>query len=154
MAFWNRRRGALPSAPPPPTPREPDPAPAFLAPPTQLRAMLDKDSQISGKLSFTGPTRIDGTLRGEVRASELLVIGETARVEGDVRAAQLVLLGRVEGQVLGAERVEIGPHGVLRGRLETRALVVHDGAVLDADCTVAAPRATVHVLHPRAEGEG
>lgn len=152
MALWNRRPGA-PSAPPPPPPA-PEPAPpAFLTPPVPLRAMLDKDSEVSGKLSFTGPTRIDGTLRGEVRASELLVIGETARVEGRVRATQVLLLGRVDGEVLGAERVEIGPQGVLRGTLETRALVVHEGGVLDGDCSVAAPKATVHVLHPRAEGD-
>lgn len=151
MAIWNRRRGALPAAPPPPPPPAEAEPPPFLAPPPQLRAMLDKDSEVSGKLSFSGPTRIDGTLRGEVRANELLVIGESGRVEGVVRAAQLTILGRVDGDVLGAERVEIGAQGVLRGgRLETRALVVREGGVLDADCAVAAPRATVHHLPPRA----
>jgi len=59
-----------------------------------------------------------------------------------------VVLGRVEGDVLGAERVEIGPHATLRGSIETRALVVHDGAQLDGDCRVAPPRAKVHVLRP------
>lgn len=150
MGIWNRRPGRLPAPPPPPPPRTPTPAPAeFLAPPPQIRAMLDKDSEVNGKLSFSGPTRIDGTLRGEVRASDLLVIGESGLVDGTVHAMSLMVLGRVEGSVLGAERIEIGPRGTLRGSIETRTLVVQDGGILDADCKVAAPRATIHLLRPR-----
>lgn len=149
MAIWNRRPGRLP-APPPPAPCPAAPAPAeFLAPPVQARAMLDKDSEVSGKLSFSGPTRIDGTLRGEVRASDLLIIGESGHVDGTVHAVSLLVLGRVEGSVVGAERVEIGPRGALRGSLESRTLVVHEGGVLDGDCKVASPRATIHLLRPR-----
>ena len=154
MGIWNRRPGRLP-APPPPAPRPAAPAPAeFLAPPPQVRAMLDKDSEVNGKLSFSGPARIDGKLRGEVRASAMLVIGESGRVDGTVHATSLIILGRVEGRVLDAERVEIGPRGVLRGALETRALVVQEGGVLDGDCKVAAPRATILPLRPRESMDG
>ena len=81
----------------------------FLAPPQPLRATLDQESDVSGKLSFSGPTRIDGRLRGEVRGADLLVIGESGCVNGTIRATTLVVLGRVDGDVVGAERVEIGP---------------------------------------------
>src|SRR4029450_12812053 len=125
----------------------------FLQPPQPQRALLDKESEVSGKLSFAGPTRIDGGLRGELRGADMLVIGESGSVHGTIHAPALVVLGRVEGDVLGAERVEIGPHGALRGPMETRALVVHDGAQFDGDCRVAPLRAKVHVLRPRAESE-
>lgn len=148
MAIWDRRPGRLP-APPPPPPRPADPAPAFLTPPAHIRAMLDRESTVSGKLSFAGPTRIDGTLRGEVRASDLLVIGECGSVDGTVRAVSLLVLGRVDGQVLGAERVEVGPQGRLTGSVETQVLVVHDGGQIEADCRVAVRRgATVVTLRP------
>jgi cytoskeletal protein CcmA (bactofilin family) len=111
--------------------------------------VLDRDSQVTGKLSFSGPARIDGTLRGEVRAGDLLVIGESGCVDGTVHATSLVILGRLDGTVVGAERVEIGPHGALRGTVETRALVVREGGLLDADCKVGAARATILHLRPR-----
>jgi cytoskeletal protein CcmA (bactofilin family) len=115
-----------------------------------MRPMLGEDSDVSGKLSFTGPTRIDGRLRGEVRGADVLVIGESGYVNGTIHAANLVVLGRVEGDVIGADRVEVGPRGALLGNIETRALVVHDGAHFDGECRVAPPpRATVHVLRPR-----
>jgi cytoskeletal protein CcmA (bactofilin family) len=150
--IWKRRSERVPPLPPPPRPPE-DPAPRseFLALPPQVRALLGKDSDVSGKLSFSGPTRIDGRLRGEVRATDLLVIGESGYVDGIVRAATLIVLGRVEGEVRDAERVEIGPGGALHGSVETRVLVVREGGQLDGDCRVTAPRPTLHVLRPRGE---
>ncbi|MGH7786398.1 MAG: bactofilin family protein [Candidatus Binatia bacterium] len=154
MAIWNRHSSRLKAPPPPARPADDSGArPEFLTQPPQMRALLGRDSEVSGKLSFAGPTRIDGTLRGEVRATDLLVIGETGYVNGTVRAGNLVVLGRVEGDVLDAERVEIGSRGVLSGTVETRALVVRDGGTLDGDCRVSAPRAKLTVLRPRTESE-
>jgi len=115
-----------------------------------LRPSLGADTVVSGRLSFTVPTRIDGTLRGEVRATDLLVVGEDGYVEGLVRALRLVVLGEVRGDVEGAERVEIGPGGRLMGTVETHSLVVREGGCLDGDCRIAPPRATVHQLRPTA----
>ena len=111
-----------------------------------LRPSLGADTSVAGKLSFTAPTRIDGRLKGEVRASDLLVVGERGYVEGQVRALKLIVLGEVRGDVRGAHRVEIAPGGRLCGSVETHSLVVSEGGCLDGDCRIAPPRATVHVL--------
>ena len=121
---------------------------SFITAPSSLRPSLGADTVVTGRLSFTVPTRIDGTLRGEVRASELLVIGEDGFVDGTVRAQQLVVLGHVRGDVRGAERVEIGPGGRLTGTIETRSLVVREGGQLDGDCRIQPGRATVLTLRP------
>lgn len=121
---------------------------AVVAPAPVLRPSLGHDTVVSGRLSFTVPTRIDGTLRGEVRATELLVIGEDALVEGTVRALKLVVLGEVRGEVRGAERVEIAAGGRLMGKVETQSLVVQEGGCLDGDCRIAPPRTSLRVLRP------
>lgn len=107
----------------------------FLSQPT-MRAWIDADAVVSGRLSFSEPTRIDGTLRGEVRASDVLVIGERGLVDGTIRATRLTILGRVKGRVFDAERVEIGPGGSLRGALETRKLIVQEGGRVDGPCRI------------------
>jgi cytoskeletal protein CcmA (bactofilin family) len=113
-----------------------------------LRPALGPDTSVSGRLSFTMPTRIDGKLRGEVHATDVLLIGEQGYVEGVVRAPTLIVLGEVRGDVRGAERVEIGPGGRVMGSVETTSLVVEEGGYLDGDCRIAPSRATVHVLRP------
>ncbi len=126
------------------------PRSAAVTPLPALRPSLGADTVVSGRLSFTVPTRIDGKLRGEVRASDLLVVGEEGFIEGIVRALKLVVLGEVRGEVQGAECVEIGPGGRLMGTVETHSLVVKEGGCLDGDCRIAPPRAAVHVMRQAA----
>lgn len=109
--------------------------PAFLGSP-KLPSIAASGSPITGKLSFTAPARVDGILRGEVRSTALLVVGEQGSVEGIVHAAELVVLGEVRGEIRGVQRLEIGAHGRVYGRVETQSLVVHEGGLLDATCLV------------------
>ena len=93
-----------------------------------VRVSLGPDAQVTGKLVFSTPTRIEGKLKGELRASDILVIGTQAVVHANVHAAKLVVLGEVHGSVSGALRVEICAGGRVYGEIETRALVVREGA--------------------------
>ena len=114
-----------------------------------LRPSVGADASINGRLSFTRPTRLDGTLHGEVHSSDLLVIGKTGIVDGTVRAAKLLILGRVLGDVVETGAVEIGPGGELHGEVEARAFAVQEGGHFDGRCRIhPPPRATVHILHP------
>jgi len=96
-----------------------------------IRVSLGPDAEVTGKLSFATPTRIEGKLKGEVRASDLLVVGPQAVVQANVQAEKLVVLGEIRGQVLGANRIEICAGGKLYGDIETKALVVHEGATFE-----------------------
>jgi cytoskeletal protein CcmA (bactofilin family) len=99
----------------------------------EIRTVLDQGTQVNGKLSFAAPTRIEGRLRGEVRATDLLEIAKCGVVHGSIWARHLVVAGEVRGQVLGAERVEIQAGGRVHGLIETHALVVVEGAVFEGD---------------------
>ena len=102
-----------------------------------VRVSLGADAEVTGKLSFVSPTRIEGRLKGEVRSSDLLIVGPQAVVEASVRADKLVVLGEVRGEVVGASRVEICTGGRLYGDIETRAVVVQEGAVFEGRCRMA-----------------
>lgn len=155
MAIWRRREREEPerSAAPAPTPAERDRAPnqaaEFLAAPSAVRTSLAADSVVSGRLSFSSPTQIDGTLRGEVRTSELLIVGEGGVVEGKIHAPHLVVLGDVDGHVVCADHVEIGPLGRVQGILEAPRLTVREGGKLNAECRIGTPRPGIRVLPTR-----
>lgn len=101
-----------------------------------VRQLLGRETTVTGKLSFNAPTRIDGVLNGEVRASDLLVIGEEGKVDGTVCARQLLVLGEVRGEVQVEGRAEIRAGGRVFGRIQSKLLVVNAGAVLDGDCKI------------------
>lgn len=100
------------------------------------RAYLDKGSKISGKLFFEGPVRIDGQVDGEISANDSVVIGEGAIVTAQLKAASIVIAGKISGDILASKRVEIRPTAKVFGNLTTPVLVVHDGALFEGHCAM------------------
>jgi cytoskeletal protein CcmA (bactofilin family) len=102
----------------------------------RARVAVSRNSSIVGKLSYQGPVRIDGKLRGEVTSTEVIVISETATVEGKVRAPRVLVLGSLAGEVAGAETVIIGPSAHAKGKIQAERLTVCEGARVEADIAV------------------
>src|SRR5215470_5355205 len=95
------------------------------------RTVLFPDSAVSGKLSYNLPVKIDSRFTGEVKATDLLVIGSNAQVDAHVSARHLRLEGKLVGNVQVIECFEIMPGGQFKGEARVGELKVHPGAVFD-----------------------
>jgi len=115
----------------PAMPMRPAPAPA-----ASERAYLDSGSKISGKLSFDGPTRIDGQVDGEITGKDSLTIGESAVVTAQIKAASIIVAGKVSGDITAIQRIEIRPSAKVMGNLTSPVLVVHEGALFEGHCSM------------------
>ena len=100
------------------------------------RAYLDSGSKISGKLSFDGPTRIDGQVDGEIVGKDSLTIGESAVVTAQLKAAAIIVAGKVSGDIIATQRIEIRPSAKVIGNLTAPILVVHEGALFEGHCSM------------------
>ncbi len=124
-------------------PKPPSPAPQSVAPPSQeLRSQGAPTESAAGGhvgqgLSIRGEIRgredlfIDGKVQGKVQISEgTVTIGPNGHVAADIEAREILVLGRVEGALRGAERVRIGRTGDVVGDVATRRLAIEEGALL------------------------
>jgi cytoskeletal protein CcmA (bactofilin family) len=111
-------------------------APPITAPATEARAYLDSGSKISGKLSFDGPTRIDGQVDGEIFGKDSLTIGESAVVTAQLKAAAIIVAGKVSGDIIATQRIEVRPSARVIGNLTAPILVVHEGALFEGHCSM------------------
>jgi cytoskeletal protein CcmA (bactofilin family) len=107
----------------------------------RARVAVGRNVNISGKLIFHEPVRIEGHFRGEVRSSELVVVAEEAVIDGAVRAPRLLILGELRGDVVGCDHVVIGPHARVRGNIETRNMSVSEGAWIEGHIKMTGPAA-------------
>jgi len=118
-------------------PVEPMPAPPARALESRdQRAYLDSGSKISGKLLFDGPIRIDGQVDGEINAKDTLTIGESAVVTAQIKAASVIVAGKVSGDIIAGQRIEIRPSAKVLGNLTSPVLVVHEGAMFEGHCSM------------------
>jgi cytoskeletal protein CcmA (bactofilin family) len=100
------------------------------------RTVLFANSSISGKLSYNLPVKIDGHFTGEIKSTELLVIGANAQVDAHISARQVHLEGRLVGSVQSMGCFEVMPGGYFKGEARVAELRVHSGAIFDGNGNV------------------
>ena len=98
---------------------------------SDIQAFLGQGSQFEGKLLFDEIVRIDGTFRGEIQSSDTLIIGQTADIQADVTVGTIIISGRFTGNIKASKKVELRSPAQLEGCVETPALVVEEGVLLN-----------------------
>jgi cytoskeletal protein CcmA (bactofilin family) len=63
-----------------------------------------------------------------------LIVGETARIEGEIHVGTAIIQGEIVGNVYAKERVELHHPGRMIGDITTPAVVIDDGAIFEGKC--------------------
>jgi len=98
---------------------------------SEIKAFLGPGSQFEGKLVFNEIVRLDGAFRGEVTSHDTLIVGESADIQADVQVGTLILSGKFKGNVKAKTRVELRAPANVDGAIETPALSVEEGVILN-----------------------
>jgi len=96
-----------------------------------VTGVLDQGCEFEGKLCFHGTVRIGGIFRGEIYTSDTLIVGEGARVTGQIEAGVVIISGEVSANVKARHRVEIHRPAVFRGEILTPSLSVDEGVIFE-----------------------
>ena len=62
--------------------------------------VIAKGTSITGKFAASEDVRLDGVIEGDVKCDKRLVMGETGRVKGTIHAADAVIMGTIEGELI------------------------------------------------------
>jgi cytoskeletal protein CcmA (bactofilin family) len=105
-----------------------------VAPKLAIQTLIGAETVIRGDISFSGGLRIDGQVIGNVVSEGehgMIVVSEAARIEGEVKAAHLVINGTIVGPVQGTRLIELQPRARVTGDVSYKALEMHHGSVVD-----------------------
>lgn len=104
-----------------------------------IDSLIGTGIRIEGDLHFQGGLRIDGRVCGNVIADSsqpsMLIISEQAVVEGEVRAAHLIVNGVIQGPVISTELLELQPKARIAGDVHYKALEMLSGALVSGTLT-------------------
>jgi cytoskeletal protein CcmA (bactofilin family) len=93
--------------------------------------------ELHGEISFKDMLRVNGHIAGRVFSEKgTLIVDASARVDACVDVAVAVISGTVNGDVIGHQRVEVGPEAIVKGNISTRSLCIKPGAVFQGDCRI------------------
>lgn len=121
-------------------PREDAPTPMRRKTDHTSLSIVAKDLTVTGDLETEGVVKIEGKVKGVIRATTQVLIAPGALVEGDVHTAEAIIGGRVEGNVHASDRVEVQATAEVVGDVMTRRVVVLEGGTVNGNIKMGAPK--------------
>ncbi len=91
---------------------------------------------LEGEMKSGESIRLDGFFKGNVTVSETLVIGETGKLLGHVKAKNLMCAGKIQGNVDVDEITEFISGGALVGDIETGELIMPKNVYFKGNCNM------------------
>ena len=101
------------------------------------QATIGKSLVIKGEVSGSESLYIDGRVEGSINlAGNSVTVGRNGVVAANINAREIVVLGKVRGNLVASDRVDIRSEGSLTGDVVSQRISVEDGAVLKGSVEV------------------
>jgi len=148
--MWKpNQTGNQPTMTPPPTPEParpmppaPAPEPARSAPPTGEQATIGKGLVIKGEITGSESLYIDGKVDGSINLpGNRVTVGRNGQVAASINAREIVVLGKVRGNITATDRVDIRAEGALTGDVAAARISIEDGAFFKGGIDIRKPDA-------------
>ena len=125
-------------------PAAPAPEPVRVAPPAASgeQATIGKGLFIKGEITGSESLFIDGKVEGSVNLpGNRVTVGRNGQVAASITAREIVVLGKVRGNVSATDRVDIRAEGSLSGDVSAARISIEDGAFFKGGIDIRKPDA-------------
>jgi cytoskeletal protein CcmA (bactofilin family) len=113
------------------TPSTPNPAPVKTMTAPIDQATIGRSVVIKGEISGSESLYIDGRIEGTVSfADHRVTVGRNGVVAANITAREVVIMGKVTGNIECSDRVDIRSEGSLTGDIVSQRISIEDGAML------------------------
>jgi len=91
--------------------------------------IVGQGARLDGTLVSAGSLRIDGQVKGKIKAEGDVTLSSQSRVEADIEAQNVVVAGQFKGNIVATSKAELARGGRVEGNVTAKSLVVAEGAV-------------------------
>ena len=147
--MWKPTQTGTPNSNPTPEPSRPTPpAPAYESTPNRApaagasgeQATIGKGLSIKGEINGSESLYIDGKVEGSVNLpGNRVTVGRNGQVAASITAREIVVLGKVRGNVTATDRVDIRAEGSLSGDVAAARISIEDGAFFKGGIDIRKP---------------
>jgi cytoskeletal protein CcmA (bactofilin family) len=89
--------------------------------------VLNSDVELKGTLKFSGELVFDGKLDGDINSDGTLSLGDNAVVKGNITVNSVILRGKINGNVVAREKIDIKTKTELFGDIRAPKLAMEEG---------------------------
>ncbi len=99
-----------------------------------INTIIGKGSSITGNLRINGFVRLDGDIDGNLETDGNIIIGDNARIKGDVKAKSVIISGIVVGNIMAQESIKVLSEAAVLGDVISRKVQIDDKATFNGRC--------------------
>ena len=99
-----------------------------------INTIIGKGSAISGNMKVNGFIRIDGDIDGNLETDGNVIVGENARIRGDLTAKSAIIGGIIKGNIKANESIKILAEAAVIGDVLSRKVQVDGSAIIHGHC--------------------
>lgn len=99
-----------------------------------INTILGKGSSVTGDLRINGFVRLDGDIDGNLETDGNVIIGENARIRGDIKAKSVIISGIVIGNIIAQEGIKILSEAAVLGDVISRKVQIDDKSTFNGRC--------------------
>ena len=89
--------------------------------------VLNSDVELKGTLKFSGELTFDGKLDGDIQSEGSLILGDNAVIKGNMNVTAIVVRGKVNGNIVAREKIELKAKTELFGDIRAAKLAMEEG---------------------------
>ncbi len=97
---------------------------------------LVQGTVIEGNVTADSDIRIDGTINGTLNCKAKVIIGPTGRIKGKITCANAMIEGKIEGELIVSELLNVRKTAHIQGDVSTKKLIVEEGAIFEVSCNM------------------
>ncbi|NOR35027.1 MAG: polymer-forming cytoskeletal protein [Bacteroidales bacterium] len=114
--------------------------------------MIGVGTTIEGSINSSENIRFDGNLIGNLNTKGKVFIGQSGRVNGEIRCKNCEVEGIVDGKVVVEELLSLRSMSKLSGEIKTGKLAIEPGATFTGKCDMGGKKEAI--IEPAAKPEG
>ena len=107
---------------------------AILADDISINTMIGSGSIITGNVKIDGFVRVDGDIDGNLETTGKIIIGDKARIRGNVSSSSVIVGGIVNGDIIAPDFVQIFSSAIILGDVISKRVKVEQGAIIEGYC--------------------
>jgi cytoskeletal protein CcmA (bactofilin family) len=101
-----------------------------------INTIIGPNTNVTGNIESAGFARIDGSIRGNVKAQGKVVAGQRARLKGNVSGTAVTVGGVILGNIFASESIVVLSTALVVGDIITRRIQADDGCIINGKVSV------------------
>ncbi len=103
------------------------------------QTLIGKGAKLTGDMEIYGTLRLDGEMSGSITSKSRVVLGDTAKLIGNLLAQSAEISGEIEGKIDIVETLTLKPSAVIKGDIACNKLIIEPGATFNGKCDMSQP---------------